>query len=68
MINAPTVVEEVMRLLRLHRQPVTLFAENAFDRRERLKKVLATSSFRRRGQTCWGKAIAVVLARSKGKN
>ena len=31
-INAPTVVE-VMQLLRLHRQPVTLFAENAFEAR-----------------------------------
>ena len=37
----PTVADEVKQMLRERRQPVTLFGENALDRRERLKQVLA---------------------------
>lgn len=37
----PTVVDDVKQVLRERRQPVTLFGENAMDRRERLKQVLA---------------------------
>ena len=53
-INAPTAVEDVQKQLRLHRQPVTLFAENAFDRRERLKKVLATLELENEGKGVLG--------------
>jgi len=45
----PTKVDEVKDMLRYHRQPVTLFGENAFDRRERLKKVLAALAIDREG-------------------
>jgi U4/U6 small nuclear ribonucleoprotein PRP4 len=37
----PTVIDEVKQMLRERRHPVTLFGENAFDRRERLRRVMA---------------------------
>lgn len=42
LISVPTSIDEVKQKLRELGSPVTLFGEDAYDRRERLKEVIAT--------------------------